>query len=207
MIEPLMDAASKMTGSLDILVCNQAVSGSDGSIFDMSSDKLEAHWQANARATLLLTAELARRRRRELKLLEVDSLQPGGRGSSAGPFDGPTGHVIWMTSGQERPMRGEVAYATSKAALAGAAPTVARELLDVGLVLNTVNPGPVDTGYLDPATTDRDLSGLGDWLETLPFGRLGQPTDPAQLISWLCTDAGSWIVGRVLTSDGGASLS
>lgn len=210
-IEPLLDAASALTGRLDILVCNQAMSGGDGSIFDMTADSLDAHWQANSRATLLLTAGLARRRRAELDGAEVvaqhDAARPGDRIRSAGPFEKPTGTVIWMTSGQlHGPMRGEVAYATSKGALAGITATAAAELLDVGLVLNTVNPGPVNTGYLDADTSDRDMSGLDEWLASTPFGRVGRPDDPARLIGWLCTDAGAWVVGQVLTTDGGFSL-
>ncbi|GAA3928917.1 SDR family oxidoreductase [Microbacterium soli] len=190
--EDLLDAASALTGSLDILVCNQALSGTDGGILDMDADRLDAHWLTDARASLLLTAGFARRKREA--------------GVSA-PFAAPTGHVIWMTSGQgDGPMRGEVAYATAKAGLAGATATVAAELLDLGIVLNTVNPGPVNTGYLDPATTDRDLSWLPDHLASTPFGRFGTPEDPARLIGWLCTDAGAWVVGQVLRSDGGFAL-
>jgi len=191
-IETLLDAATALTGALDILVCNQALSGSDGSILEMTADRLDAHWRTNARASLLLTAGFARRKR--------------DAGASA-PFDAPTGRVIWMTSGQgDGPMRDEVAYATSKAGLAGVTRTVAAELLDLGIVLNTINPGPVNTGYLDPETTDRDLSWLPGFLESTPFGRFGRPEDPARLIGWLCSDAGSWVVGQVLSSDGGFTL-
>jgi 3-oxoacyl-[acyl-carrier protein] reductase len=206
-IDPLLDAACALTGRLDVLVCNQALTGGDGSIFDMTPDRLDAHWQTNARASLLLTAGLARRRRRELGGVDADVARPGDRVADLGPFDAPTGHVIWMTSGQGHgAMVGEIAYATSKAALAGITRSVARELLGVGIVLNTVNPGPVNTGYLDPDTTDRDLSGVADWITAQPFGRVGMPDDPARLIGWLCTPAGSWVVGQVLTSDGGFSL-
>ncbi|MFJ4224487.1 SDR family oxidoreductase [Microbacterium sp. NPDC089695] len=206
-VEAVLDAASGVTGRTDILVCNQALSGGDGSIFDMTPGRLDAHWQTNARASLLLTSGLARRRRRELGGAPADAARPGDRMVDLGPFDTPTGHVIWMTSGQGHgAMVGEIAYATSKAALAGITRSVARELLGVGLVLNTVNPGPVNTGYLDPDTTDRDLSGVPDWIAAQPFGRVGVPDDPARLIGWLCTPAGSWVVGQVLTSDGGFSL-
>lgn len=206
-IEPLLDAASALTGTLDIVVCNQAMSGSDGSIFDMTADSLDAHWQTNARATMLLTSGFARRRRDALGIMDAAAARPGDATPTGRPFASPTGHVIWMTSGQGHgPMRGEVAYATSKAALAGITRTVAAELLDAGIVLNTVNPGPVNTGYLDPESTDRDLSWLPGYLASTPFGRFGTPSDPASLISWLCTDAGSWVVGQVLTSDGGFSL-
>lgn len=206
-IEPLLDSASSLSGTLDIVVCNQAMSGGDGTIFDMTAERLDAHWQANARASLLLTAGLARRRRRELGGAVTSTARPGDGIPSLGPFEKPTGHVIWMTSGQgHSAMRGEISYATSKAALAGITRSTAAELLDVGIVLNTVNPGPVNTGYLDADTTDRDLSGVDEWIAGTPFGRVGRPSDPARLIGWLCTDAGSWVVGQVLTSDGGFSL-
>ncbi|MFD5224838.1 SDR family oxidoreductase [Microbacterium sp. NPDC058342] len=203
-VEQLLDAASGLTGTLDILVCNQAVSGADGGLLDMTAERLDEHWQVNTRASMLLTVGFARRIRGSA---DAARQRPGDRRPASGPFERPTGHVIWMTSGQaDGPLRGEVAYATSKAALAGVTRTVAAELLDLGVVLNTVNPGPVNTGYLDPETTDRDLSWLPEFLETTPFGRFGRPSDPAHLIGWLCTDAGSWVVGQVLSSDGGFAL-
>ena len=103
-------------------------------------------------------------------------------------------------------MPGEVAYATSKAALAGITPTVAAELLTRGILLNTVNPGPVNTGYLDDAPTDRSDEVKKGVLRSMPFGRFGLPSDPARLIAWLVSDEGRWMVGQVLTSDGGFSL-
>lgn len=204
-IQSLIDAAHALTGSLDILVCNHAKSGGDGSILDMTPEALDAFWTTNTRSTLLLTRAFA--------LLKADApteaARPGDRvRTDQGPkFTKPTGRVFWMTSGQGHgPMRGEVAYATSKAALAGVTATVAAELLELGIVLNTVNPGPVDTGYLSPDATDRSLDGIQELLARQPFGRFGRPNDPANLISWLATDDGAWIVGQVLTSDGGFYL-
>ena len=182
--------AVALTGRLDILVCNHAKSGNDGSIFDMDAERLSAMWEVNTRSTMLLTAEFAKLHP------EVD-----------GPLKAPVGRVFWLTSGQQDgPMRGEVAYAASKAALAGVTPTVAAELLERGIILNTVNPGPVNTGYLEPDTTDRDLTEINQWLKRTPFGRFGEPTDPARLIGWLATDEGAWVVGQVIKSDGGMSL-
>src|SRR5690554_725122 len=182
--------AVALTGTLDVLVCNHAKSGDDGSIFDMTPQRLTSMWEVNTRSTMLLTAEFAKLHP------EVD-----------GPVPGPVARVFWMTSGQQDgPMRGEVAYAASKAALAGVTPTVAAELLDVGIILNTINPGPVNTGYLDTDGTDRDLSGIEAWRQRTPFGRFGAPSDTAQLIGWLATDEGAWVVGQVIKSDGGMSL-
>ncbi|SMG31084.1 SDR family oxidoreductase [Agreia pratensis] len=189
----LIDAAVDAFGHLDILICNHARSGGDGSIFEMTAETLDTHWSVNARSTLLLTRYFA------------EQFAP----DSFAPIDElATGRVIWMTSGQhEGPMPGEVAYATSKAALAGITPTVAAELLTRGILLNTVNPGPVNTGYLDDEPTDRSAEIKEGVKNSMPLGRFGLPSDPARLIAWLVSEEGRWMVGQVLTSDGGFSLS
>ncbi|GAA1055002.1 3-ketoacyl-ACP reductase [Agromyces luteolus] len=205
-VEPLIDAARGLTGDLDLLVCNHAKSGDDGGILDMTPERLDAFWSVNARSTLLLTAAFARSKRPRTRA-DAAPLRPGERLRRDAPFTEPQGRVIWMTSGQVHgPMRGEVAYATSKAALAGVTATVAAELLELGILLNTIDPGPVNTGYLDPETADRPLDELEAYLATTPFGRVGRPEDVANLIGWLVTPGGAWVTGQVLTSDGGFSL-
>lgn len=199
----LVSEASALTGSLEILVCNHAKSGDDGSILDMTAERLSAMWETNTRATMLLTREFAALHRPP----SGDAARPGDRPQDRTPLPGPVGRVFWMTSGQQDgPMRGEVAYAASKAALAGVTATVAAELLEIGIILNTINPGPVNTGYLDPEGTDRDLTEIEQWRQSTPFGRFGAPADPARLIGWLATDEGAWVVGQVIKSDGGMSL-
>lgn len=178
--ERVLDHAAAELGHLDVLVCNHARSGGDGPLLDQTVETLDGHWQVDARSTLLLTAGFARRH----------DGRPGGR-------------VVWMTSGQQLgPMPGEVAYAAAKAALAGVTATVADELAGRGILLNTVNPGPVDTGYLSPGTSDRPE--LLDWIrERFPAGRFGEPDDPARLVAWLVSDEGRWMVGQVLSTEGG----
>ncbi|MFC7879168.1 SDR family oxidoreductase [Isoptericola sp. NPDC057391] len=202
-IDALVGAARDLTGTLDVLVCNHARSGGDGSILDMSPDTLDAFWETNTRSTLLLTRRFAAQFH-----AGTPAARPGERLGRSAPADPRTApKVVWMTSGQQQgAMRGEVAYAASKAALAGVTATVAAELLDLGIVLNTVNPGPVNTGYLDPESTDRPLDELEALRAATPFGRWGEPTDPAGLIGWLVTAPGSWVVGQVLTTDGGFAL-
>lgn len=200
----LLDVAAGLTGRVDILVCNHARSGGDGSIFDMTPENLDAFWDTNTRSTLLLTRYFAERFAAASPSPEAT---PGQRLQRSTVDEHATGRVIWMTSGQQDgPMPGEVAYATSKAALAGVTATVAAELLSRGIVLNTVNPGPVNTGYLDPETTDRDLTEVNAVIEATPFRRFGAPDDPARLIAWLVGDAGRWVVGQVIKSDGGFDL-
>ncbi|GAB3295331.1 SDR family oxidoreductase [Epidermidibacterium keratini] len=166
-------------GHVDVLVCNHAVSGSDGPLDAVDAAELDLHWRVNTRATLLATRAFAR--------------QHDGREG---------GRVVWMTSGQQLgPMPDEIAYATSKAALAGITQSVAADLAERAILLNTVNPGPVNTGFLDPEHIDPGLrEGL---LAAFPQERFGEPVDVARLVAWLVSDEGRWIVGQVLNSEGG----
>ena len=84
----------------------------------------------------------------------------------------------------------------AKAAIAGLTPTISEELIDAGITVNTVNPGPVDTGYVTEA--DREATAA-----MFPQGRWGEPDDAARLITWLLTDEARWITGQVINSEGG----
>lgn len=161
-------------GHVDVLVCNHARSGGDGAIGDLTAEMLDAHWAVNARSSILLAQSFA--------------AQHDGRSG---------GRVVLMTSGQGLgPMPGEVAYAASKAALAGVTMTLADQLADVGITVNTINPGPVDTGYMTPEV-------MTHVAPMFPFGRMGEPDDPARLIEWLVSDEGQWMTGQVLNTEGG----
>lgn len=171
----LADAALKAHGHLDILVCNHARSGGDGPLGALDAAMLDAHWAVNTRSSLLLTQEFATRH---------DPARPGGR-------------VILMTSGQHLgPMRNEVAYASAKGALAAITPTLADQLIDQGITLNTVNPGPVDTGYTTPGVHEAVR-------RRFPAGRWGAPDDPARLVGWLVSDDAAWVTGQVINTEGG----
>ncbi|MGW5318636.1 SDR family oxidoreductase [Nocardia thailandica] len=182
----VIEEAVRVFGRVDILVANHARSGGDGALLDVDAAMLDGHWAVDARSVLLLTQAFARHYRPD-----ADAVRDRGR-------------VIWLTSGQHRgPMRGEIAYAAAKSVLAGLTPTVADELIDRGILLNTINPGPVDTGYLTAATADRDLAVLERVRSAFPRGRVGEPDDPARLVAWLVSDAGRWVVGQVIDSEGG----
>jgi 3-oxoacyl-[acyl-carrier protein] reductase len=102
-----------------------------------------------------------------------------------------------MTSGQHLgPMAGEVAYAISKGAIQQATATLADTLAGQGITVDTVNPGPTDTGYAPP---DAHAAVTAQ----MPTGRWGQPRDAANLIGWLCTDEAGWVTGQVINSEGG----
>jgi len=173
--EQVVDIAHSTFGHLDICVANHARSHPDGSLGELTAEILDGHWAVDARSVILLAQAFAARH---------DDAQPGGR-------------VVFMTSGQHLgPMPSEVAYAAAKAALAGITLTLADQLADRGITLNTVNPGPVDTGY----ATEDDRRAVASMF---PSKRWGRPDDPARLIAWLCTDDARWITGQTINTEGG----
>jgi 3-oxoacyl-[acyl-carrier protein] reductase len=109
----------------------------------------------------------------------------------------PTGRMLWFTSGQHlSPMDGEIAYAVSKGALHQMTASIDHALAAKRIVANCINPGPVDTGYLPDDIRDMVA-------RRFPDGHWGRPDDVANLVEFLVTDAGAWIRGQVLNSEGG----
>ena len=160
-------------GHVDIVVANHARSISGG-LATLTEDEVDLSMAVNLRASIMLIKELA--------------AQHDGR---------PGGRAVMMTSGQHRgPMGSELAYALSKGAIHQATASLADQLADRAITVNTVNPGPTDTGWAD-AATHREVLAL------MPQGRWGQPADAARLIGWLCSDDAAWITGQVIDSEGG----
>ena len=170
--ERVFASASDALGPLDIVVVNHARSG-HGRLSHLTAAEIDAFLHENVRAALLLVREFANRH---------DDSRDGGR-------------VVLLTSGQHlAPMAREVAYAVSKGALQQATLTLADELAERGITVNSVNPGPTDTGW-----------GLAERAPTatMPLRRWGTPDDAARLIVWLCSDDARWISGQTINSEGG----
>jgi 3alpha(or 20beta)-hydroxysteroid dehydrogenase len=94
---------------------------------------------------------------------------------------------------------GMFAYATSKWAVRGMSKLAATELAPLKIRVNSIHPGIIDTPMLGANTTERM-----QFFETLiPLGRLGTPGEVANLVSFLASDASSYITGAEITVDGG----
>ncbi|WAJ45606.1 SDR family NAD(P)-dependent oxidoreductase [Mycobacterium sp. Aquia_216] len=103
------------------------------------------------------------------------------------------------STGAIRPFPTHCAYGSSKWALRGLTQTAAAELAAFGIRVNAVFPGPIATSMLDEATQARLTA-------TAPFGRLGQPTEIADAVAFLVSEAASFITGSELVVDGGQCL-
>jgi NAD(P)-dependent dehydrogenase (short-subunit alcohol dehydrogenase family) len=107
------------------------------------------------------------------------------------------GSVVNVTSiagSRVHPFAG-AAYATSKAALAALTREMASDFGPLGVRVNAISPGEIDTSILSPGTEKI--------VEQLPMRRLGTPDEVAKAIYFLCTDASSYVTGAELHINGG----
>ena len=93
-----------------------------------------------------------------------------------------------------------VAYGTSKAALAHLTKQQAAELGNLGIRVNAVAPGPVDTAMAKQVHTPAIRA---DYHDAIPLNRYGAESEIAAAVWFLCSDAASYINGQTLAVDGG----
>ncbi len=93
-----------------------------------------------------------------------------------------------------------VAYGTSKAGLAHLTKQQAVELGALGIRVNAVAPGPVDTAMAKTVHTPEIRR---DYHDTIPLNRYGLEEELAEAIFFLCSDRASYLTGQVIAVDGG----
>lgn len=97
---------------------------------------------------------------------------------------------------------GQVNYASSKSGLVGFARSLTRELGSRGITTNVVAPGFITTDMtnaLEPAQIE-------EYQKAIPLGRLADPSEVAEAVWWLTSDAASYISGAVIPVDGGLGM-
>ncbi|MBA8816553.1 3-oxoacyl-[acyl-carrier protein] reductase [Microbacterium halimionae] len=166
----LIERVSAEHGPLGGLVLSHAHDVESG-ILDTTASSFDAHMAVNARATLLLIAAFARQ------------------------IDESGGAIVAFTSDHTT---GNLPYGASKGALDRIVISAARELGPMGISANVVNPGPIDTGWMDAELRDGMVSHH-------PLGRIGTPADIAAVTSFLLSQEGRWVSGQLLNTDGGFS--
>ncbi len=104
-----------------------------------------------------------------------------------------------------RAKRGQVNYTAVKSGVEGFTRGLALEVAHRGVTVNAIAPGLIET----PMTADL-LDKLGDDAKAIkakiPVGYIGQPTDIAATVQFLCSEQGRYITGQTITIDGGRSL-
>ena len=172
----IRDAAERL-GPLTGLVLSHCESV-DSALLDTSLDSWDRHFAVNARASWLLIKAFADR---------LPVAENPGRAEA---------RIVALTSDH---VAYNLPYGASKGALDRIVIAAATELADRGVRANVINPGPVDTGWMSDE--------VRAWcLRETAAGRLGTAQDTANLVRFLFSDAGSWINGQLLHSNGGFKI-
>jgi NAD(P)-dependent dehydrogenase (short-subunit alcohol dehydrogenase family) len=94
-------------------------------------------------------------------------------------------------------------YVASKHAVVGLTKTAALENAEVGIRINAVCPGPVDTPMMERITSNEGQPGRKDFEAFVPMRRYALPQEIANAVVWLCSDQSSYVTGTAMRVDGG----
>ena len=166
-------------GELHALVNNAAISpkGADGARMGTVDTDLDT-WNHVFRVNFFAPIMLARGLIEELKKVK-----------------GSVVNVTSIAGSRVHPFAG-AAYATSKAALAALTREMASDFGRVGVRVNSIAPGEIDTSILSPGT-EKIVK------EQIPMHRLGTPDEVAKIIYVLCTETSSYVNGAEIHINGG----
>ena len=178
-VESAVRAAVDVYGALDCAFNNAGFVGSDAKIVEYLESEWDRLIDVNLKGVWLC-----------MKYQIRQMLAQGG------------GAIVNNSSALGLVGGGTGAYAASKHAVVGLTKTAALEYAREGIRINAVCPGPTATPPLlrlfgdDPERQRRSA-------ERIPIGRLGQPSEIAEAVLWLCSDAASFVTGSALSVDGG----
>jgi enoyl-[acyl-carrier protein] reductase III len=178
-IDSMFDEIEAKFGRLDILVSN-AATGVARTALELDDRGWDWTMDVNARAFLLCAQRAAKLMENGGKMVSISSL--GSR-------------LAWPIY---------TAVGVSKAALEALTRYLAIELAPMGISVNGVAAGAVETEALKLYTAGQDLP-TSSWQST-PAGRMVQPEDVASVVAFLCSDESAMIRGQIIVIDGGLSL-
>jgi NAD(P)-dependent dehydrogenase (short-subunit alcohol dehydrogenase family) len=165
-------------GRLDALVNNAAISPKkEGGARLNTIDTAAEDWMHVFQVNFFGPIMLARGLLRELTMAK-----------------GAVVNVTSIAGSRVHPFAG-AAYSTSKAALAALTREMASDFGPLGVRVNAISPGEIETSILSPGTEKI--------VEHLPMQRLGQPEEVAKAIYFLCTEQSSYVTGAELHINGG----
>lgn len=184
-VDALVENLKAKYGRIDILVNNAAVFDESGSFLSPSSVQVQTTIQVNLFGTLLLSQKVA-------------AVMAAGSGGS----------IVHISSidalGAPGPYH---AYPATKAGLLSLARTMSFELAPLGIRVNCVSPGWVNTEMIHKTFDPKQVDYMLNNFERVPLGRLVEPEEIASAVAFLASDEASAITGANLVVDGGLSSS
>src|SRR6266404_5156616 len=181
-VRDLVDRTVARFGRLDVAVNNAATEGQVGPITDQTAESYAATFDTNVLGVLLSIKH------------EVRVMQKQGSGNIIN---------ISSTYGHEGAAFAAV-YVASKHAVEGITKSVALEVVNSGIRVNAVAPGPVDTGMLTRFT--HTAENKAELVKQVPMARLGISEEQADAIVFIASDAAAFITGHILNVDGGMTI-
>jgi len=178
LIPQLFDRVETSFGPVDVLVNNAAHYEDPDTIFTVSKPSLDRTFAVNTRIPVLLIAEFVRRQQQR---------------------QNHWGRIINLSTDAAQVFAGQITYGASKVALEAFTRSIAVEVGPLGITVNTVAPGPVQTGYI-PAVFENEL------IPAIPLRRIGKPADIADVIVFLASEQARWLTGQVIKVSGGHAL-
>jgi len=174
--ERLMETADERLGGLDILVNNAALSFTPAPLAETDEEVFDRVMAVNTKSAFLTLRYAARRLRDHGRVVNISTLNT------------------------VRPAPGSAPYAASKGAIEQLTLVASRELGRRGITVNTVSPGATDTDLLREANPGVDFAPV---VAVTPLGRLGRPSDVADVVAFLAGPDGRWLTGQNLRATGG----
>jgi NAD(P)-dependent dehydrogenase (short-subunit alcohol dehydrogenase family) len=181
-VRRLFAESHRAFGRLDALVNNAGIAGEGRSIFDADEAHLLGVFGANVFGSFYCASEAAKQM----------STKKGGHGGSIVNISS----VAARTGG----FPNEVHYASSKGAIDSFTLGLSRELAPHGIRVNAVRPGLIDTTIHEAHGGQATLDRLAP---TVPLGRIADPDEVAQAVTFLCSPQASYIRGVLLAVSGG----
>ncbi|MBY8975392.1 SDR family oxidoreductase [Rhodobacteraceae bacterium NNCM2] len=177
-IDAVEDIRGRIDGHLDALVNNAGISpkGPDGERLNTLTTDLRS-WGHVFHVNFFASVVLARGLVEELSAAK-----------------GAVVNVTSIAGSRVHPFAG-AAYATSKAALASLTREMAYDFGPMGVRVNAIAPGEIETAILSPGTEEL--------VDEIPLRRLGQPEEVADTIFYLCGPNSSYVTGTEIEINGG----
>jgi len=176
----MVDRAVSEFGRLDMAFNNAGIAGPSGPFLEETAEQFDQVNAVNLRGVWACT-------KHELRQMRV---QGGGAIVNCSSLGGLVGQT------------GRAAYHATKFGVIGLTKSVAMEYAPLGIRINAVCPGVIDTPMLADLK-ERTPEAMAAVLRDQPIGRLGRPEEVAAAVLWLCSSAASFVVGAAIEVDGG----
>ncbi|EOS54198.1 SDR family oxidoreductase [Paenibacillus barengoltzii] len=174
-LEKLFQKTKESFGRLDILINNAGVMVTKP-LKDITEEDFDRQFAINVKGTFFAIQKA------------VDYMEAGGR------------IINFSTSVTGQMFPTYSSYAASKGAVEQITRQLAKELGPLGITINAVGPGPVNTELFTVGKTPEQIKAVGN---TNAFGRLAEPEDITSVVLFLAGPESGWVTGQTIRVNGG----